>query len=204
MKHNYVPCTWCKEWDKDYRRDKVCQRCNNVREVIDPQELVCNMCGGAMCHEISNKSGTWKTDSPHGLYDAKVQGGYESYHLLDMNQYTFSLCEECLRKMFNQFKIKPEVSEINFDGDTGPEFSWHKDQEYYEYRVWYDAGHAHQAYLDKKCNLVKDCPNPAVYTRYCNNHFTEDCVCEEHKSDYASWGSYKLVPFIPNTLKAFL
>ncbi len=204
-KHNYVECHNCK-WRLEHQPDfdwakNPCRRCNNVREIIDPKEVLCNMCGEGMCHNIEVPSGLCSTDDPHGLYDAKVQGGYDSYHLLDMNEYTFSFCEKCLRQLFIQCKIKPDVVYIAGGHD---EYGWKQDQEGYEYRVWCDAGYHHQAYLDRKCNIVKDCPNRAEYTRLCNDHFDEDCCCEEHKPDYSGRGSYSLTKFIPNVLKPFL
>ena len=77
-KHNYVECHNCK-WRLEHQPDfdwakNPCRRCNNVREIIDPKEVLCNMCGEGMCHNIEVPSGLWSTDDPHGLYDAKVQG----------------------------------------------------------------------------------------------------------------------------------
>lgn len=164
-----------------------------------------------MCHERTNKYGTWRADTPHGLYEETVIGGYESYHLFDMTAYTFSFCEECLRKLFLQCKIKPLVTDLTFSSsptglptiEPGEIVGWEQDQKSYEYRLWHDNGGHHQAYLDKKCNAVKDCPNQAVYTLL-HNHtdFTEDALCEEHK-DHKYMNS-TLVKFIPNVLKPFL
>ncbi len=154
-----------------------------------------------MCHDIKTSHGQWKAEDPHGLYNAKVVGGYESYHLLDMNQYTFSFCEKCLRQLFIQCKIKPDIDELNFQGGS-KEDSWEDDQRSYEHRVWIDDGGHHQAYLDRKCNSRKNCPNKAVYTIYINDRFSEDSTCEEHKRKEG--GSYSLVPFIRHELKVFL
>lgn len=118
-----------------------------------------------------------------------------------MNRYTFSFCEKCLRQLFMQCKIKPQVDEMNFDGGA-MEDSWEADQEAYEFRLWRDNGGHHQAYLDKRCNVKKDCPNRAVYTRLINNDFSEECCCEEHKRK--DGGSIKHVKFISNILKPFL
>lgn len=41
----------------------------------------------------------------YGLIEATVGGGYSSYALEDMCSYTFSLCEGCLKVMFDGFKI---------------------------------------------------------------------------------------------------
>lgn len=156
------------------------------------------MCGETMC-----PIGTHNEQYPHGLHEAQVIGGYESYHLFDMTRYTFSFCEKCLRTMFNQCKIKPIVSYMDFDGNVAREESYQRDLEDYEYRVWKDSGGHHQAYLDRKCNFVKDCPNRAVYTQLISNDFTEGCCCEEHKNLFG-YGNSKLTKFIPNVLKPFL
>lgn len=201
-KNNYVECQGCK-WqieqnivpNRDWAKNP-CPKCNNTRQVTDPREILCNLCGECMC-----PIGTMNEQYPHGLHNAKVVGGYDSYHLLDMNRYTFSFCEKCLRQLFIQCKIKPEVDEVDFSGGS-TEDSWESDQSSYEYRVWVDSGALHQSYLDKKCNVKKDCPNKAAYTRMINNHFSEECTCEEHKG--TDGGSYKYVKFIPNVLKPFL
>ncbi len=196
QKHNYVDCDRCGHWQDDYRRTHCCEQCNNTRKTIDPKEILCNMCG-----ECMRPLGTHNEQYPHGLEDASVQGGYDSYHLFDMTRYTFSFCEKCLRRLFNECKIPPKVED---NIDLRPiEYAWARDQEMYEYRIWKDNGGHHQAYLDKKCNFVKDCPNRAVYTQLISNDFTENCSCEEHKELWG-YGNSKLTKFIPNVLKPFL
>jgi hypothetical protein len=207
---NYVECQGCNwriEQQPDFDWSKnPCRDCNNTRQVIDPKDILCNMCGGTMC-----PLGTMNEQRPNGLYNSKVSGGYESYHLLDMTSYIFSLCEECLRKLFIQCKIPPKVIEYgidqNLDGslciDDRNEQSWEDDQKYYEFRVWKDNGGHHQAYLDRKCNAVKNCPNKAKYTLLHDyTKFTEEALCEEHKDH--SYVNSSLTKFIPNVLKPFL
>lgn len=158
-------------------------------------DILCNLCGGPMCHEITTGTGKWKSDVPCGLYRAKVTGGYQSYHLFDITTYNFSFCELCLRKLFIQCKIKPEITSDYHQNNT-----WEDDQNDYEYRLWKDNGGYHQAYLDRKCNAVKSCPNDAVYTVLHNRtDVTEQALCEEHK-DHVDLNS-SAAPFIPNNLK---
>lgn len=208
--HNYVTCHGCK-WqieqnivpDRDWEK-QPCPTCHNTRLVVDPREILCNMCGECMCPAI----GTMNEQVPHGLYKAKVTGGYDSYHLFDCTGYTFSFCEKCLRQLFVQCKIKPQVNDLGF-GDhfeyvERDEQNWEDDLESYEYRVWSDNGGHHQAYLNRKCNAIKDCPNTAIYTRLHNDtEFTEQSSCEEHKETRGYFNS-KLTKFIPQLLKAFL
>lgn len=205
---NYVNCPWCAQESPR----KQCSLCKGTGKVRDPAEQLCNLCGGRLCHKIKTESGLWDTDAPSGLIDAKVVGGYESYHLFDMSQYTFSFCEECLRKLFIQCKIKPQINNLQFPQiidenssyEEGEDISWKDDQTSYEYRVWRDYGGHHQAYLDRKCNAKKDCPNQAIYTRLRDQEeFTEDCYCEEHKILNTYFDS-KLTKFIPQILKPFL
>lgn len=200
--HVYVDCNRCGHWDEGRRRREVCEQCNNTRQTIDPKEILCNMCGG-----YQRPIGQHNEQYPHGLEDAEVTGGYDSYHIFDCTTYKFSVCEQCLRGLFNQFKIPPLV--IDRIGNDIASLSktreqlWKEDQEAYEYRVWKDKGGHHQAYLDKKCNFVKDCPNKAVYTQLISGDFTENCSCEEHKHLWA-YGNSKLTKFIQNILKPFL
>lgn len=103
--------------------------------------------------------------------------------------------------MFNRFKIPPQISEKDYEGE--PE-SWEADQKAYEYRIWKDAGGHHEAYLNRICNAVKDCPNRAEYTIRVSGDFTEDCTCEEHKNARNNCVNCEKVKFIPNVLKPFL
>lgn len=175
---------------------------SNTRQVIDPKDILCNMCGGSMC-----PIETMNEQYPHGLFEAKVTGGYNSYHLLDMSCYTFSFCEGCLRKMFNQCKIKPNVNDVKFNSSLelvdGEQTSWEEDVASYEYRVWKDDGGHHQAYLNRRCNAIKDCPNQAVFTLlHDHTEFTEEALCEHHKD--RKYLNSTLVKFIPDVLKSFL
>lgn len=144
--------------------------------------------------------GTMNEQIPHGLFEAEVSGGYDSHELLDGHLYKFSICEACLRRMFMVAKIKPQVSSYISTYNT----SFEDDQKYYEYRQWVKNGGHHQAYMDKKCNMVKDCPNKAKYTQYISDEFTEDASCEEHKDLNAGCVNCKMLPFVPNVLKPFL
>ncbi len=201
-KENYIACPYCKEWTDIRRVTNICHTCNNSKLVRDPREVLCNNCGGTMC-----PIGTMNEIHPHGLHKAKVTGGFNSYHLFDMTRYTFSLCEKCLRELFNKFIIPPELNEFDvFDDSVGQTEPWYQDQKNYEYRIWCDDGGHHQAYLNKKCNEVKDCPNDATWTVLLNSDYSENCCCDIHKEKYntAYPSSYKLVKFIPHTLKAFL
>lgn len=194
--HNLVDCNRCGHWDEGRRRREVCEQCNNTRKTIDPKEILCNMCGG-----YQRPIGQHNEQYPHGLEDAVVTGGYDSYHLFDCTDYRFSFCEKCLRELFGKCKIPPTVH-CSLDDIENPT-NYARDLEEYEYRLWKDNGGHHQAYLDRKCNFVKDCPNRAVYTQLISGDFTENCCCEEHKELWG-YGNSKLTKFIQNMLKPFL
>lgn len=198
-KITYIPCNFCfnNRNDPDYDFHKnPCEHCKNTGTVQDPHEILCNKCGGFMC-----PIGTYNEQIPHGLHNAEVMGGYDSYHLLDLNKYIFSICEKCLRELFLQFIIPPVVNNhMSYNSELD---EWHWDKLTYEYRIWKDGGKHHEAYINKKCNVVKDCDNDAIYTHLLSNEFTEDCSCEQHK-EFHVYSNTKLVKFIPNSLKIFL
>jgi len=70
-----------------------------VKEVEVVDDIICNNCGKSL-------SGPEPGDF-YGLVETMVRGGYSSDGLVDGEIYTFSLCETCLKKMFDAFKIPP-------------------------------------------------------------------------------------------------
>lgn len=196
-KHNYVACQWCVNYTDNMRRESPCERCKNIKTVIDPKEILCNMCGGYM----SGILGTPNEQAIYGLYNAKVSGGYDSHYLFDMTEYTFNLCEKCLRQLFMQCLIKPGIHEF-VGGDQ--EANWETDQRAYEYQEWKKTGGHHQAYMNGKCNTIKDCQNDAIFTLMLHGEFTEECACQFHSEIYQTYGGEQLVDFISHTLKPFI
>lgn len=207
--HNFVTCQSC-EWQLNNQSDRdweaaPCMRCKNTRKIIDPAEILCNLCGGCMC-----PLGTMNEQIPHGLYDTKVTGGYNSYHLFDLNTYIFSFCEKCLRQLFMQCKIKPTIYDTNMSsGDLENEYTWEADQSGYEEQLWQDSDAPHQAYLAKKCNYRKDCPNDAKYSIFYDYEevglkFSEKTCCEAHKNGWANGFNVILKPYVSDKLKPFL
>lgn len=191
-KHTYVNCKWCKGCG--------CKTCDNKGQIINPLERLCNMCGEALCPP----AGSIHDQSPAGLIDAKVSGDYDSEYLSDLQNYKFSLCEKCLRQLFIQFKIKPEINEYSLN--NGPEIpvTWEDDQYYYEARIWRRNDGPHQHYINRLCNIEYGCTNAAIYTVLASGEFTENCACEEHKEQALYAIGNSLTSFIGNHLKPFL
>ena len=105
--------------------------------------------------------------------------------------------------MFLNFKIKPTLTGYHerVKVDMVPEnpehipswCNWQDDNEAVEYRFWKKEGGHHQAYMDGKCNMIKNC----------NNEFTEDSACEEHKGHRMYFNSI-LTKFINHKMRTFL
>lgn len=81
-------------------------------EVEIIEDIICNNCGNS-CRAWRSKDDVEIHDA-YGLIETKVSGGYDSTELCDMTSYSFSLCEPCLKQMFDAFKIPPTV----FDHDN--------------------------------------------------------------------------------------
>lgn len=187
---NYVVCEFC---NSSYdRRVDFCKPCNNSGFIPDPKDKPCNNCGGSLTIDDSHCKQAF-----YGLIDCRVSGSYSSWHLLDSNTYTFSLCEFCLRNMFKQFKVKPKMGCY-----MGEESSFEEDDECYDYRIWKHEKKDVVAYQNGLCNRTMNCPNKAIYTFFKSGSFSEDCACEEHKD--ARRYQHDLHPFVPFKLKAFI
>lgn len=141
-------------------------------------EEYCNQCGGTLTvpHD----------DSPYGLVGAKVRGHYHSVHLSDGSDYTFSLCELCLRQMFDEFAIKPRVESV-FDEDTLVETPYADDKSWYLHTLWRDAKGLEKKLAEDLCNATEDCPNESKYRGFSSGFLTNECVCEEHNNRLGTW-----------------
>ena len=71
-----------------------------VEEIVD---ILCNKCGKSC---IADSGGCVNRC---GLIEASVHGNYSSPKLWDDVVYTFSICEECLRELFDNFEIHPNT-----------------------------------------------------------------------------------------------
>ena len=75
-----------------------------TKEVEEIVEILCNKCGKTC---IAGRDDG--IDDGYGLIEITVRGGYWSPSLYDDVSYTFSICEECLRELFDNFVIPPRT-----------------------------------------------------------------------------------------------
>ena len=68
-------------------------------EKVQIDDILCNACGKS-CKDRSDMNF-------EGLIETSITGGYAS-KLGDQITYTFSICEDCLEKLFESFKIPAE------------------------------------------------------------------------------------------------
>ncbi len=71
------------------------------------EQILCNCCGESCEIKIHDDKCRF------GLINAKVKGGYFSPVLDDLMVYRFDICEGCLKKMFEQFKIPVTMAEYD-------------------------------------------------------------------------------------------
>ena len=99
-------------------------------DVVETQNVLCNLCGGS-CKtgnsgdRLDKKGGLAEGKKAEyniysGLLETEVYGGYFSSRLEDATSYKFSLCEDCLTKMFKKFKVPVEMKS-NCSGKYLPE-----------------------------------------------------------------------------------
>ena len=69
-------------------------------EVTVTDDILCNQCGNS----LRDPGGC---NNFHGLIEVEVFGGYGAT-LGDQEMYKFSICEDCLRKLFAGFLLPPE------------------------------------------------------------------------------------------------
>ena len=114
-------CERCREARAvgDYAAALKCHRCKGTGVVRTRESWICNGCGGGLCPAY--RAVDPNTEIPHGLVDARVEGGYRSPALSDTTTYTFSLCEHCLRKLFDTFKVPPRIGECRLGGGADRE-----------------------------------------------------------------------------------
>jgi len=163
----------------DLRAALGCRGCSGTGIRRKRESWKCNQCGGSLCPDVEG----WNGQSPDGLVEAKVRGHYDSTHLSDTTIYQFSICEACLRRLFNGFVIPPKMGEYYLDG-SGESFldedTYEKERSAHETRLWRkDGGHIAKM-RQGLCNGTMACPNKAIWRRLNMSHLTWDACCDEH------------------------
>jgi len=172
-----------------------CSGCRGNGVVRTRESYVCNQCGGCLCPDVDNDN----RDSPDGLVEVRVRGHYDSTDLLDTTVYGFSICEKCLRKLFNGFVIPPTVGEYMLTGrgeeimSEDPE-AYAKDRECQETHEWRQAGGEKQKFGDGICNQTRLCPNAARWRMLMHSSIRWDVCCDDHRPKEFVGHSYLYVP----------
>ena len=180
---------------------EVCERCRAQREAGDLETaLGCSSCKGTgitraaasfVCNGCGGSMGYPGDSSPHGLVEVNVPGHYHSQFLLDTTTYGFSLCEACLRKMFDGCKIPPSIG--FYMGDPGFKDYAEEHASYLWHRWRWAEGHVVKLNAGL-CNATIACEHPALWRAiYCDGLALES-RCDEHAKNGLS-SSERLVSF---------
>lgn len=175
----HEPCPRCRETREAGHLEAAlrCPECKGRGIVRSRASFVCNGCGGGLCPDEPESD---NPRSPHGLVEQTVSGGYDSYHLLDTTNYMFSLCEKCLRGLFDSFKIPPAVSCYLGDGFE----SYAEERTGYARRLWRDAGGHLERLAPRLCNATIECMEPACWQFIMSDGLRDELRCEGHKRYY--------------------
>lgn len=76
---------------------KITKKESVEQEVV--VDVFCNKCKKSLCHDRG----------VYGINELTIHGGYGSTSLEDLTSYTFSLCEECLKRI--SFEIPVETKD---------------------------------------------------------------------------------------------
>ena len=82
---------------------KITEKQTRTIEEEITKDIICNKCGESLKDKCDMNF--------EGLQEIFVSGGYASL-LGDMVEFTFSMCEKCLKVLFRSFKIPCEVYDL--------------------------------------------------------------------------------------------
>jgi len=170
-----------------------CFTCRGRGIVRTAASWACNRCGGPLCPDV--QEGDPNGRIPHGLVDVGVVGGYDSRSIFDMTKYVFSICEPCLRLMFEEFKVKPRVFDVDVRGNVLTEDGYEQDRRFYLDRMWRDQEQGHiRALLGGRCNADFMCEERAKYRVYYSSSPSTDTCCEAHRRRFENTINATFVP----------
>ena len=167
----YERCPSCAEAREgaDLTSALRCHPCRGTGVVRRADSFRCNRCGGTM--------GVRDEARPHGLVEQTVSGGYSSEHLLDTTTYTFSLCEACLRRLFDECVVPPTIGAYM----GGPaEQSYAEERVAYEWHAWRRVGGHRPRVREGRCNQVVACDARATLWMVSSHGLTDEVACEGH------------------------
>lgn len=192
----YVVCLECQPARRinDFERAEGCKGCGG-RGFLPRSAVNCNMCGGSLCPDTTTPNQYY----PNGLINAEVMGCYDSEHLTDCTTYRFSLCEWCLRQMFGQFKVPPEVDGI-YDIYRAPSYA--ADLEIYNHNQWVKTGKQRAKLLTGICNYDEACTSPATWRKFLSGSLTDQAWCDGHH-DHEGGGILNAAFLPANKLRDF-
>lgn len=101
----------------EYTVDVLCNKCGEScippHERESPGQPVKYVDDVGFVHITMDEHLQLRGPNLYGLIEQTVTGGCDSYALQDLRSYTFSMCEGCLKVLFDDFKIPVQVKEIN-------------------------------------------------------------------------------------------
>lgn len=188
----YKPCKACVGLRAEgaYASAAGCSWCKGTGLRRDPASYSCNKCGGPMCPPNSGPDGE---DCPYGLVEHTVSGGYSSPALSDCTNYKFSMCEVCLRELFNSFKVPPVLGDYMDGADA---WAYDDDRESYELAQWVRSGGQRDKLVSGVCNATERCTNPAEWRKISHDSMTDQSVCESHAVIHPSNGAFVRAVFL--------
>jgi hypothetical protein len=175
---------------------ETCGHCAEQRAHYDIRALLCSWCSGTgfrLKSYVCNGCGC-TIENNLGLPDLKITGSYGSTHLNDCNRYEFSLCERCLRNLFDRMEISPDVSDVH-DGDV----SYKEDRETYLRTLWLHTGaDARKLKLAHGlCTYSEFCRNEAKWRVFYSASVSDEALCDSHKSSVDYCENATVVPAEP-------
>lgn len=206
----------CKNMDFD-RRSTTCTLCNNSLKTVDPTTKICNMCGENMAPHYPKNLIKDASSLFSGL-EASAGSCTSSNYLLRNFDYLFQICECCLFKMFQSFKIPPtfiESNEIDYDDtlyheqfhNSSPDLlAWKNHLFNIRTQLWYDKGGMELKYKAGICNATLSCANKAKFS-YQNDEteeLTYNCSCDLEDCMMEFEYTHLQVPFIKEELRVFV
>lgn len=175
---NLEACTDCAE-DRaagDFEGASMCRKCEGKGFHRGFGTYFCNQCKACL-----RAFPDMESSEQEGLVEAHVVGGYMSKHLFDMSCYTFSLCEKCLRTLFNGFATPPTVTS-NLPSNRAV-FDYADDLAAYYRKQWQATPEVEERFKARICNYDADCTEPGEAIIFYSGEMSDKVRCHKHIED---------------------